>query len=296
MKSFKRHLEEKLVIVGQGKRYGQVIFLAGGSGSGKDFAINNFIHSLDYKIFDPDAIKDPYLKWNELKNKYPQLKGKNQRNPEDASYVHEFLRDVVKLEDRMMDSFFFNLMRKPDKTTLPNIIFNRTFKSNVDFERLVPALLAAGYQKENMHLIWVLTNYKVALQANLGRDRVVPSAILVQTHSGTAETMKSMLTDKYPSKTINGDAFIILGGKENTFFIKRPKDAPKTRIPVLGAPETSVPQVVDEFQYIKVKNAGQPIKSSTAITNTIFYWIMNNAPDRDALIKYLNFEDEFTKQ
>ena len=38
-----QQLDEKLIIVGKGKRYGQIMFLAGGAGSGKGFAITNFL-------------------------------------------------------------------------------------------------------------------------------------------------------------------------------------------------------------------------------------------------------------
>ena len=34
-----QYLEEKLIMYNQGKRYGQIVFLAGGAGSGKGFAI-----------------------------------------------------------------------------------------------------------------------------------------------------------------------------------------------------------------------------------------------------------------
>ena len=39
MQSFKSFLTEKSIVVGNGAKYGQVIFLAGGAGSGKGFAI-----------------------------------------------------------------------------------------------------------------------------------------------------------------------------------------------------------------------------------------------------------------
>ena len=52
MKSFKQHineeklfeefLEEKLIMLSNGKKYGQIVFLAGGAGSGKGFAMFNF--------------------------------------------------------------------------------------------------------------------------------------------------------------------------------------------------------------------------------------------------------------
>ena len=33
MKTFSQYLEEKLILYGQGKKYGQIVFLAGGAGS-----------------------------------------------------------------------------------------------------------------------------------------------------------------------------------------------------------------------------------------------------------------------
>ena len=46
MRGFKTFLTEKEIIVGKGAKYGQVIFLAGGAGSGKGFAIKNFLQGI----------------------------------------------------------------------------------------------------------------------------------------------------------------------------------------------------------------------------------------------------------
>jgi len=60
MKSFKQYitemqmLAEKLLVIGKGAKYGQIIFLAGGAGSGKGFAIKNFIEGNKYKVRDVD--------------------------------------------------------------------------------------------------------------------------------------------------------------------------------------------------------------------------------------------------
>ena len=37
-----QYLEEKLILYNQGKKYGQIVFLAGGAGSGKGFLTNDF--------------------------------------------------------------------------------------------------------------------------------------------------------------------------------------------------------------------------------------------------------------
>ena len=51
MNSFKLYLSEqreiadlieKQIIIGKGKKYGQIVFMAGGSGSGKGFAMAGF--------------------------------------------------------------------------------------------------------------------------------------------------------------------------------------------------------------------------------------------------------------
>lgn len=278
MKTFsalKQYLEEKLVIVGQGKPYGQVIFLAGGAGSGKSHAISNFIHAQNYKIFDPDALKAPYLKWNEITHRYPELLGRNQKNPEDASYVHMFLRDRVGLEDKILNRFFFALT-KSNKETLPNIIFDRTFKDKQDIKSLIPRLLEAGYKKESMHIVWVLTDYKIALQQNVKRDRTVPVHVLLQSHEGVARNMRDILMDNYPYDMINGDAFIILGGEANTVYFEPPKNSRKTRKQFPDSKPVLAPKIVKNFDYLKVKESGEQIKSHAALSRIILFWILKN--------------------
>ena len=46
-----QQLDEKLIIVGKGKKYGQIMFIAGGAGSGKSFAIKNFLEGDKFKGF-----------------------------------------------------------------------------------------------------------------------------------------------------------------------------------------------------------------------------------------------------
>lgn len=286
--SLKQYLEEKLVIVGNGKRYGQVVFLAGGSGSGKGFAIDNFIHSMDFKVFDPDALKKSILRWNQTSKKYPELLNKDLKNPRDVEFVHMFVRDKLGWDKKMIDNFLS--VNRPDKDKLPNIIFDKTLKDAEEFKELVPQLLKAGYKREDMHLVWVLTNYKIALQMNTARDRTVPVTVLIKTHTGVAETMKNFLFANYPSHLINGDAFVILGGKENTHFFEPPKDAPKTRKIFAGGVDLTKPQVVTEFKYVKVKDAGHEFKPAVALSNIVLRWILDNSPNREAIEKYLSQE------
>ena len=70
MLSFRQYLEEKLIMYNQGKRYGQIVFLAGGAGSGKGFAIKNFMEGEKFKIRDVDEWKKDKEIEKRLKSDY----------------------------------------------------------------------------------------------------------------------------------------------------------------------------------------------------------------------------------
>ena len=50
-------LNEKLITYGSRKPYGQIVFIAGGAGSGKGFAISNFLDSSSFRVRDVDEMK-----------------------------------------------------------------------------------------------------------------------------------------------------------------------------------------------------------------------------------------------
>ena len=50
-------LDEKLIVYNQRKPYGQVVFLAGGAGSGKGFSGSHFIDNTAFKVRDVDKMK-----------------------------------------------------------------------------------------------------------------------------------------------------------------------------------------------------------------------------------------------
>ena len=52
-----QELNEKLIVLSNGKKYGQIVFLAGGAGSGKGFAKDNFLDSSKFKTRDVDEAK-----------------------------------------------------------------------------------------------------------------------------------------------------------------------------------------------------------------------------------------------
>jgi dephospho-CoA kinase len=59
-------LDEKLITYNNRKPYGQIVFLAGGAGSGKGFAGSNFLDSAGFKVRDVDEMKKQLQVMNRL--------------------------------------------------------------------------------------------------------------------------------------------------------------------------------------------------------------------------------------
>jgi len=89
-----KYLEEKLIMYNQGKRYGQIVFLAGGAGSGKGFAISNFMEKEKFKVRDVDEWKKAFMKVADAQNKYPEIKGLKLSNPRDVAKIHMFVKKL----------------------------------------------------------------------------------------------------------------------------------------------------------------------------------------------------------
>ena len=68
-------LNEKLIMFNQGKKYGQVVFMAGGAGSGKGFAQKNFMEVNKFKVRDVDEWKRLYIELDRLFDKTSGAKG-----------------------------------------------------------------------------------------------------------------------------------------------------------------------------------------------------------------------------
>ena len=86
-------LEEKLIVYGGGKKYGQIVFLAGGAGSGKGFASEKFMQKELFKVRDVDEWKKAYLKLAQVKSEYKELRNLQLRNPKDVYKLHMFVKE-----------------------------------------------------------------------------------------------------------------------------------------------------------------------------------------------------------
>ena len=260
-----QYLEEKIILYGQGKRYGQIVFLAGGAGSGKGFAISNFMEKEKFKIRDVDEWKKAFIKLADTKGTHPELKGLQLRNPKDVYKLHMFVKEIG-IKDKSLEL----LLRDANTNRLPNIMFDITMKDANDITDVLPKLIEAGYDSKNIHLTWVLTNYAVAIVNNRNRERVVPEDIMLLSHEGAAKSMYNVIKGKIP-RGLNGGVRVILNNRENTI----PYVDPETK-KMVKTKQGDI--LVKDFTYLTFKKEGKTVAPESDIKKQLMGWIASNVP------------------
>ena len=259
-------LEEKLIVYGGGKKYGQIVFLAGGAGSGKGFASEKFLQKELFKVRDVDEWKKAFIKMASEMKKYPELRGLNLRNPDDVFKLHMAVKKMG-IKGRSLQLLLRDV--RPDR--LPNIMFDITFKDTDEIDEAMPMLLRAGYQPRDIHITWVLTNYHIAVKQNKERDRVVPDDIMIATHTGAATSMYNVIKGNLP-RGVDGQVNIVLNNKNNTVKFKSSDFADKKV------------ENVQDFEYFRIKREGQRIDTSEKALEKVMTWVKSNIPRNRKLI------------
>lgn len=278
-------LLEKLIVFGGGAKYGQIVFMSGGAGSGKGFASSAFMESEKFKIRDVDEWKKAFLHIANLKKKYPEIQGLDLRNEDDVFALHMFVKKL-KVKDNTLENLFADL--KSDR--LPNIIFDITGKEMEDFDEVIPRLLDVGYDSKNINVAWILADYKVAYVANLTRDRIVPADVFLGTHEGAANTMQKLLDAKKMPRGANGRFVVVLNNRENTIFFKpgtldkKGRLIPPPGIQKWGPNKGKEAARVADFYYITVKDAGKPFRPEERWKEELHLEIVKNIPGGEATI------------
>jgi len=267
-----QQLDEKLIMYNNGAKYGQVVFLAGGAGSGKGFAQQNFMEVDKFKVFDVDELKKALIKMKELKM--------DLRKPQDVFDLHMLVKKG-EYKNKILSTLFQSLKVSQAGTrgVLPNLMFDITLKEMADINEVLPMLLVLGYKPKDIHITWVLTNYYVAVQANQERERVVPDDILLQTHIGASKTMSKLIQGNIPAG-VDGGVYVILNTRENTIpWVRKVSDKKTTSVKDKGEKKKLV---VKDFTYLTLRKPGKKFESDSAVKRQVFDWIQDNVP-KDAL-------------
>ena len=283
-KEYLKQIDETLVIVNKGKKQGQAVVVVGGAGSGKGYVVSNFMNSESYKVFDVDELKKRIVKLDSVKKKYPGVENLDLREPEDVSRLHAIVK-AEKLDARYLD---FMMASASAQHELPNLLFDKTGKDIADIEKVSTRLINIGYDPKNIHIIWVLTDYTIAVKQNAERDRVVPADIMLKTHTGAASTMYDILKTELP-QGVDGEIYVILGGENNTEFYKDKKgDYILTSGSGTGKKPSKphkVPLRKSGFQYLKMKSGGKSVTSEKKIQKQVKQWMHDNVPKSTELDK-----------
>ena len=261
MISYKEHLSEQeqldeVAIQFRGKAYpkfGNVVIISGGAGSGKGFVLSNLL-SIEGKVFDVDALKKLAIASTTFAAKVKDQTGVNLKDLDlkkaaDVGTVHDIIGGLFKLDKKLFNNTVKSVLRAhPDRK--PNLIFDVTLKDMGKLESISRSLEVMGYEKENIHIVWVMNDFDVAVEQNAGRSRVVPDEIMFATHEGAALTFAKILSmGSKLNKYMNGDIFIA--------FNKAKLDSELIKSDGGG-------KYVKKANYIQVKTAG---KAQTSMSN-----------------------------
>lgn len=281
-------LEEALIQLANQKdsHFGQVVILAGGAGSGKGTILKNLL-DIKGKVFDVDELKSWMTRipeWRkELQKALPgvDLDAKNfLSTPENVAAAHNVAKNVLGIEGRQK-KVIFDSIALADPTRKPNMIFDVTLKEIRKFDDIVKSVTAAGYQKQNIHIVWVLSKLDAAIKNNKGRDRIVPDDILLDTHNGAADTVAEIIQQGSSLQgKIDGNivvvfnTFIKFGSPDNDVQMHQKEVAPGKTV-----------QYVTKALYVFLKKRGHPVLRLTEIKKELRQKILDTVP-KDVLQKW----------
>ena len=178
------------------------------------------------------------------------------------------------LKDKWLISM---LSGKDNKETLPNLLFDITSKKVSSITDVIKPLIANGYDAKNVHLVWVLANFHVAIEANKERDRMVPEDILLQTHEGAGKTMWEIMTKILP-KGLNGRIDVILNKRAETIPYVDSKGNEIKVQPNQMNKLKDAQIVVKGFTSLPIKKQGGGVQPEKAWKEILKKWILDNAP------------------
>lgn len=276
MRSFKQFCEdvmqvdEKLITFGKKAypKFGQIVILAGGAGSGKGFVLDKLL-GIEGNVLDVDALKALAIGSTKLSKRIKDetgvdLKDLSLKDPENVKKIHELLADIYGITKANQRRVMSGALAAPADRK-PNLIFDVTLKDLSKLETITRNAQELGYDKKNVHVVWVLNDLEVAQEQNRNRDRVVPDEILLVTHEGVSITMARMMDmGSSLSKYLDGDMYIA--------FNKKGVDT-KIKTSDTGG------FYIEDANYLQIKKVGKRVMSRNDLAKEVNNKIRKYTPD-----------------
>ena len=179
--------EDKQVTFGRGvtnPNYGWCVIVAGATGSGKGFTIDNEIPIVG-KTINVDDLKKIYI---EMVRKHKiQDREYDLGNSQDTYQLHKVIKNKG-WKEKQMKGVMNADVHPIDR--LPNLIFDITGKQLSDISSIVSMAKPMGYK---IMMVWVASNRGMAMFRNLKRDRVVPQETFHTIHNQCNAFLPSFL-------------------------------------------------------------------------------------------------------
>jgi hypothetical protein len=301
-------LEEALITLG-GKaypRFGNIAIMAGGAGSGKGFVKDKLL-GLEGSVFDVDELKLLATRIPSIITKVKREMGidltkfdvkKDEfalKDPEKVSQLHDVIGNFLQLDRAKFRNITRSVFEAP-RDRKPNLIFDVTMKDMKQFNKYTKPFQELGYDKKNIHLIWVINDVKIAKEQNEQRARTVPVDILFQTHAGAALTVREVVK-------MGNEVRDYLDGDIVFAFNKVKVDSTLAKSEIKGVPDYSInikkPEkdkkvggsYVGEATYVYIKRAGKSIderKLTDEILTKISYYVPDEMYSRDGKATIIN--------
>lgn len=290
-------LDEAAINIGNSSatpRYNQVIILAGGAGSGKGHVLGNILNIPNATVFDVDALKQKAIKYapKSMDDKFKEMSGGRSLksldlgNPEDTRLLHMFM-ETNGYSNKVISNFLYSVgdinfdgtPREKPNNEKPNIVFDVTLKNLNKLSTISNLVTKHGYKLNDIHLVWIVTEFTTAIQQNQERSRKVPDDILHITHVGANNSVYDIVHDfmKYQSY-MNGEIWIVPNkrGVDNNF------DVHKGYNPTSGKSVTSF--ILTRYKAVKIKDVGKPLteKQAKERMGEEYINIVNNYTPSDA--------------
>ena len=242
-------LEEKLITFGDKAypKFGHVVLLAGGAGSGKGFVLENLM-GIEGRVLDVDELKSLSMRTEKVRQRVKDktghdIAGLDLTRPENVSLLHQLIGDEFQLPDKRQRALYASVLAaKPERK--PNIIFDVTLKDLRKLNNLTESTRGIGYDPKNIHIVWVINDIQVAMDQNVKRDRVVPEDILIDTHEGASRTMNKLVSGAV-------DVTKYMDGQITFVFNKAHVDTQLVKSEHGG-------QYIEDAFYVNVKEQGKP--------------------------------------
>lgn len=249
---FNRHFLEFLNILGKEytkvlneatiipfEKYNQIIFLVGGAGSGKNFALDNMIGSNgknvdvdNFKTFIDDnkefakerlSVQLEKLEQNNTNGQFNDKIAKIEKyieflskdidfgNAEDMFNLHAVSKLLFEKDDKNKQLLALLASAKNSRNK-PNIVANITGKRYSDISDVAELAITSGYEPKNIHIVWVLTPHNEAQINNKKRNRKLDKNLVKATHEGINNTMADIEQnyDKYGLRDLVDGKIVIL--------------------------------------------------------------------------------------